>query len=176
MSKSIKFKNNIYLDSSSVAHNKKPLNEVLTPNYMMIGKSVEPLKWSTQDTWQPMDFKTKITSSGNKLIHEGNEIKIGEGVSKVRVTAQILYDVSGLDQASNYLFMRISNNNVGKSKSITGMLRWGTLHTEAVFNVSKNDIIKCDVLKSNNKEIGFYDYTQNFDSGNGCYLIVEVIE
>ena len=43
MSKSIKFKNNIYLDSSSVAHNKKPLNEVLIPNYMMIGKSVEPL-------------------------------------------------------------------------------------------------------------------------------------
>ena len=151
-------------------------NEKLIPNYMMIGKSVEPLKWSTQDTWQPMDFKTKITSSGNKLIHEGNGIKIGEGVSKVRVTAQILYDVSGLDQASNYLFMRISNNNVGKSKSITGMLRWGTLHTEAIFNVSKNDIIKCDVLKSNNREIGFYDYTQNFGSGNGCYLIVEVIE
>ena len=70
----------------------------------------------------------------------------------------------------------VGANNVGKSKSITGMLRWGTLHTEAIFNVSKNDIIKCDVLKSNNREIGFYDYTQNFGSGNGCYLIVEVIE
>ena len=176
MSKSIKFKNNIYLDSSSVAHNTKPLNEILTANYMMIGKSSEPLRWSAQDTWQPMNFTTKITSSGDKLILQGNGIKIGDGVSKVRVTAQILYDVSGLDASTNYLFLRISNNNVGKTKAITGMLRWGTLHTEAIFNVSKNDIIKCDVLKSNNKEIGFYDYTQNFGSGNGCYLIVEVIE
>lgn len=176
MSKAIKFRNNMYLDSTSVVHNMKPLNEILTPNYMMIGKSIEPLKWSAQNTWQPMDFKTKVTSSGNKLIHEGNGIKIGDGVSKVRVVAQILYDVSGLDASSNYLFMRISNNNVGKSKSITAMHRWGDLHTEAIFSVSKNDIIKCDVLKSNNKEIGFYDYTQNFGSGNGCYLIVEVIE
>ena len=108
MSKAIKFRNNTFLDSSSIVHNKKTLNEVLTPNYMMIGKSSEPLRWSAQDTWQPMDFKTKITSSGNKLIHEGNGIKIGEGVSKVRVTAQILYDVSGLDQASNYLLIRIN--------------------------------------------------------------------
>ena len=176
MNKSIKFKNNIYLDTSSIVHSTRILNELLTPNYMMIGKTVEPLRWSTQDTWQPMDFKTKITSFGNKLIHDGNGIRIGSGVSKVRVVAQILYDVSGLDASTNYLFMRISNNNIGKSKSITGMHRWGTLHTEAIFNVSEDDIIKCDVLKSTNKEISFYDYTQNFGAGSGCYLIVEVIE
>ena len=33
MSKAIKFKNNTYLDSSSVVHNKVALNTILTPNY-----------------------------------------------------------------------------------------------------------------------------------------------
>ena len=176
MSKAIRFKNNTYLDSSSIAHNQKPLNEILTPNYMVIGKVNEPIKWSTNMSWVPMDFKKLVTSSGNKLVHSGTGIKIGNGVSKVRVVAQILYDVANIDSSANYLFMRISKNNEGKSKTITGLHRWGTLHTEAIFNVVQNDIIRCDVYKNTDREIGFYDYTGNFGVGEGCYLIVEVIE
>lgn len=37
MSKSIKFKNNIYLDSKSVVHNKLSLNEILTPDLLYDG-------------------------------------------------------------------------------------------------------------------------------------------
>lgn len=176
MSKAIKFRNNTYLDSSSIAHNKKPLNEILNPNYMMKGKITEPIKWSTSQSWVPMDFKKVVESSGNKLIDYGTGIKIGAGVSKVRAVAQVLYDVANIDASANYLFMRISQNDIGKSKTITGMLRWGMLHTEAVFGVKEGDVIKCDVLKNTDREIGFYDYTGNFGSGNGCYLIVEVIE
>ena len=176
MSKAIKFKNNTYLDSSSVVHNKVALNTILTPNYMIIGKSVEPLRWADKGTWATMDFKTGLDSNGTKLTHSGNAIKIGTGVSKIRVVAQVLYDGSNVDASSNYIFMRISQNNVGKSKTINGFHRWGTLHTEAILKVSSGDLIKCDVLKSMSNEIGFYDYTGNFGAGVGCYLMVEVIE
>ena len=142
------YKNNTYLDSSSVVHNKVALNTILTPNYMIIGKSVEPLRWEDKGTWATMDFKTRLDSNGTKLTHSGNAIKIGTGVSKIRVVAQVLYDGSNVDASSNYIFMRISQNNVGKSKTINGFHRWGTLHTEAILKVSSGDLIKCDVLKS----------------------------
>lgn len=176
MSKAIKFRNNTYLDSSSIVHNKKTLDTILTPNYMIIGKNVEPLKWTTKGSWNAMDFLKKLDSNGSKLSHSGNGIKIGTGVSKIRVVAQVLYDGSGIDASNNYIFMRISNNGVGKSKTINGFHRWGTLHTEAILRVSSGDLIKCDVLKSMSNEIGFYDYTGNFGEGVGCYLMVEVIE
>ena len=92
MSKAIKFKNNTYLDSSSVVHTKVALNTILTSNYMIIGKSVEPLRWADKGTWATMDFKTRLDSNGTKLTHSGNAIKIGTGVSKIRVVAQVLYD------------------------------------------------------------------------------------
>lgn len=37
MSKSIRFKNNTYLDSKSIAHNKISLNEILTPDLLYEG-------------------------------------------------------------------------------------------------------------------------------------------
>ena len=171
MSKAIKFKNNTYLDSSSVVHNKVALNTILTPNYMIIGKSVEPLRWADKGTWATMDYKTRLDSTGTKLTHSGNALIIGSVV-----VAQVLYDGSNVDASSNYIFMRISQNNVGKSKTINGFHRWGTLHTEAILKVSSGDLIKCDVLKSMSNEIGFYDYTGNFGAGVGWYLMVEVIE
>lgn len=176
MAKSVRLKNNLYLDSSSIVHNKKILNTILTPNYMIIGKSVEPLRWAVKGAWNAMDFTKKLDSNGSKLSHSENAIKIGTGVSKIRVVAQVLYDASGIDASSNYIFMRISQNKVGKSKTINGFHRWGTLHTETILKVSPGDLIRCDVLKSMSNEIGFYDYTESFNSGVGCYLMVEVIE
>ena len=41
MSKSIKFRNNTYLDSSSIVHNKEPLNEIINT----------PIKTSAMNTY-----------------------------------------------------------------------------------------------------------------------------
>lgn len=178
MNRSIKFKNNIYLDTSSITHNKILLSDIinnLSPSYMIIGKTEEPLRWSTNDQWNRMSFNKILEQYGNNFALSNSSIKIKSGVKKVRVVAQVIFDISGADANNQYIIMRISQNDVGKAKSISPLLRWGTLHTETILNVKENDEIRCDVIK-NAGNIGFYDYTGNFQAGAGCFLLVEKIE
>lgn len=59
MSKAIKFRNNTYLDSSSIVHNKEPLNEILNT----------PLKSTSRSTYQAKKNQENYI----------NSIKLGKG-------------------------------------------------------------------------------------------------
>ena len=50
MSKSIKFRNNTYLDSSSIVHNKEPLNEIINT----------PIKTSAMNTYYAKKNQRKL--------------------------------------------------------------------------------------------------------------------
>lgn len=176
MSRSIKFRNNTYLDSTGIVHNQKLLSDILSVNYMRIGKSAEPQTWTSVDSWTVINFNKTLSSSGNRLTYYDKGIKIGSGVSKVRVTAQVLFDVSGANISSHYIIMRIRKNNDGKAKAIFPLLRWGTISTSTIIDVTENDVIRADLIKNLSGSVGLYDYTQNFGGGEGCFLLVEVIE
>ena len=59
MSKSIKFRNNTYLDSSSIVHNKEPLNEIINT----------PIKTSAMNTYYAKKNQENYI----------NSIKLGKG-------------------------------------------------------------------------------------------------
>lgn len=89
--RSIKLKNDNYLDSTSVVHNKNKLNEVLNKllenNSMTIGLNTNT-NFTINAAWNyqtiPLDkIRTQI---GTRLTFVNNGIKIGAGVKRVRVS------------------------------------------------------------------------------------------
>lgn len=196
MSKAIKFKNNMYLDTRGAVHNgtilKTYLDNMNTSitnmntnitnlskkgNYIVLGKPAgsEPIAWSVKSSWNKMPYERLIKSNGTVLkSYSSGTLKIAAGVKHIRAKGHITFDwnVSGTD----YLFLRLVKNNEVVTKTISRLNRWGFITIEADFNVKENDIIEFQVFKDAAGTCNFCDYTDNFGAGSGNYCILEVLE
>lgn len=127
MSKCYKPINSKYISTTGITHNRTLLSTKLdsidsslynSNDYMMIGNLIN-------DSWYGgspgvVPYKEVIRSKGSKLSYSNYGIKIGAGVSLVRVSAQIVNDV---DVQGYYLFGYIYKNNTQMSKNIFPLLR-----------------------------------------------------
>lgn len=189
MSKAVKLKNNLYLDTRGAVHNgtilKTYLDNINTNitnlskkgNYIVLGKPAgsEPIAWSGKGSWNKMPYERLIKSNGTVLkSYSSGTLKIAAGVKHIRAKGHVTFDwnVSGTD----FLFLRLVKNNEVITKTISTLHRWGFITIEADFNVKENDIIEFQVLKDAAGTCSFYDYTENYGAGCGNYCILEVLE
>lgn len=107
--RSIKLKNDNYLDSTSIVHNKEKLSDVLTTNAMTINLSKNTeVTVSGKYSYVAVPFDNTENSYGDKLVFKNNKIYIGAGVKKVRVSA------NGMDQGpiGTHIFNLQHNFNI----------------------------------------------------------------
>ena len=176
MSKAIKFKDNTYFDSTGVVHERTPLNEVLnnignitnaystsqtdayscdyvnekldeiytnTKSKMTIGLSANQTHTSTTK----VGLNKVMNSIGNKFTLNSNGIRIGAGVTKVKVSANILQHASSVNLYGGYITKNGTNLasavNVGFN-TITNTNSWAFFHTgmsPIIIDVVEGDII-----------------------------------
>jgi hypothetical protein len=113
----------------------------------------------------------KVRSKGTKLTIENGKVKIGEGVSKVRVSGSIFMNID--TQASGYLWGRIVNNGNHVSGNITptllGMSFTSSSIPSIIIEVKENDLLGLNVDAANVSGT-------TRDGETTTWLCVEVIE
>ena len=145
----------------------------ITHDFMVLGFSGAESTWTEDGVWIPVGFGAVKSSSGNKLINSMPNVKIGKGVSKVRVFAQLTYYQESTD---DYMFLAITKNGVNQAKSIQAMAAWGQITVDYVLSVKEGDLIGAQVYKDNDGvKVDLQDFT-SFTNAPCNYLLVEVIE
>lgn len=167
MAKSIKLKNNMYWDSTSITHNKKNLSDILNKNIMQLIVSNE-YNLTTNNTYENVKFDTKQFSIGNKLIFDStnNAIKIGEGVSKVKIHVEL----SMVKASDGLIYLRLETSTgkvAGCNIKALSLSREKAL-CDVYMSVSKNELI----------QVKTYGSTSDIVTGGDGFtsLVVEVIE
>lgn len=116
---------------------------------------------------------TKVRSSGTKLTLENGKIKVGKGVSKVRVSGSIFMNIDGPAFVSGYLWGKIVNNGDHVSGSIapllSGMGFVSSSIPSIITKVKENDLLFFSVDAA-----GASGTTR--DGESNTWLLVEVIE
>lgn len=114
----------------------------------------------------------EIISNSEKLTLEGNGIKIGNGISKVKISANIFAEASS---STSYIWCEIKKNGIGVVRSIDGLHNYyaNACTTPLLIDVVENDVITLH-------KIGPSDVTLTVrglqDSIYNTYLTVEVVE
>lgn len=139
MAKAVKLRNELYLDSTSIVHNKVKLNTVLDnintsitninikntsqdskilkgfnqcKDYIMMAKNnnSEPLDWPGYvGKWTIFGSMITSKSYGSLLTRSGNYIVVGKNVEKVRVRAKVICQIDSWS-ANDWLFLCIGKN------------------------------------------------------------------
>ena len=145
MAKSIKLKDNNYIDSSGVVHNRKQLNGILNVigESATIIRSIQQTFTNTTSTKILFDAAGKTGTSQSLLFSlQNNGIKIGAGISKVRV------DLSVWSQSANdcYSSIHILKNSTQYTYEMAPPTnnanhRWRNQYSYAIIDVQENDII-----------------------------------
>ncbi len=145
----------------------------ITHDFMILGFSGAESTWTEDGVWVPVGFGAVKSSSGSKLINSMPNVKIGKGVSKVRVFVQLTYYQQSAD---DYMFLAITKNGSNQAKSIQAMAQWGQITVDYVLSVKEGDLIGAQVYKDNDEgRVYLQDFT-SFTSAPCNYLLVEVIE
>ena len=111
-----------------------------------------------------------IYSTSDKLTLSNNGIKIGSGVSKIKVSANAF---GASTSNTSYLWTQIEKIRAGQKSPIsiaidnTNTFFGSTAHTPILLNTQENDIIKLYKLDNNNITIR---------GGTNTYLTVEIVE
>ena len=162
--------------SSSVNELQANVNDIktqITHDFMVLGFSGAESTWTEDGVWIPVGFGAVKSSSGNKLINSMPNVKIGKGVSKVRVFVQLTYYQESVD---DYMFLAITKNGANQAKSIQAMAAWGQITVDYVLSVKEGDLIGAQVYKDNDGvRVDLQDFT-SFTNAPCNYLLVEVIE
>lgn len=162
--------------SNSVNELQTSVNSIqtqITHDFMVLGFSGAESTWTEDGVWVPVGFGAVKSSSGSKLINSMPSVKIGKGVSKVRVFAQLTYYQQSTD---DYMFLAITKNGTNQAKSIQAMAQWGQITVDYVLSVKEGDLIGAQVYKeSDGGRVYLQDFT-SFTSAPCNYLLVEVIE
>lgn len=140
-------------------------------NIMMI--NLDSVQTITTTTETKVLFNKKIFQLGDKLTFENNGIKIGAGVSKVRIDLTLWLEGHVTD---TYGAFYIVNSRTGvltyNLKQYYGKIVWGTANSYIYADVQEGDIIfanvRFSVAGNNNAVAGNYK--------NACLLSVETIE
>ena len=207
MATSIKLNSPYYWDSSNVVYNRTPLNTTLNnintslnnintsltglntkanncKDYLKIYKSnsSEPLDWpGAIGQWTVFGSMTTWQQYGSRLTRDGYWIKIGAGVEKIRIRAQVLCQIDAWS-ANDWLMLGIGKNgtttNIGTivAKTIISELAWINLQCEAIVDVVEGDYFGMYVRNEVNKSFKFYNYSSGFGNTPSCSLEVEVIK
>ena len=149
--KSIKLKNSMYWDSTSITHNKEKLSDKLNnlikntkKNIMMI--NLDNVQTVTTDVDTKVLFNKINFQLGDKLTFESNGIKIGAGVSKVRIDLTLWLEGRSAD---TYGAFYIVNSRLGaltyNLKAYDGKIVWDTANAYTYANVQEGDIILANV-------------------------------
>lgn len=134
MSKSIKFKNNIYLDNSSIYKNAMTIsvNDVTV----------------TLNSWQNHKITgyTKMQSIGNKIIFS-NGIEIGRNLSKVRVSASVkIYNYTENNTDFN-LYVSLNDVAFYYTYETSEPSKWlNSVIQNVILNVSEGDTIAIGII------------------------------
>lgn len=115
---------------------------------------------------------TKVRSGGTKLTLENGKVKVGEGVSKVRVSGAIFLDIKG-SFVAGYLWGRIVNNGNHVSGSITPLISGMGFASSSIPSII-TEVKENDLLFLNVDAAGASGTTR--DGETTTWLLVEVIE
>lgn len=166
MAKSIKFKNDTYLDSTSIRHNKELLSDILNKTNEIITVSLSSqLNNLTADGDIVFD---KYVSIGNKLTLNNGKVKIGANVKKVKVSGACFIDTAN---STGYLWLFINRNDSIVASNLTAgatIYKSCSIATR-VIEVSEGDLISLEIDNT-----GGTPYS--IRSGHNTYLTVEVVE
>lgn len=157
----------IKTDSDTDVYGCNYINKLTNKNIMQLIVSNE-YNLTTNNEYENVKFDTKQFSIGNKLTFDStnNAIKIGEGVSKVKIHAEL--SIVKASDGLIYLRLETSTGKVaGCNIRIATGFR-GKASCDVYMNVSKNELIQ---LKT-------YGSTSDIVTGGDGFtsLIVEVIE
>ena len=162
--------------SNSVNELQTSVNSIKTQmshDFMVLGFSGAESTWTEDSVWIPVGFGAVKSYSGTKLINSMPNVKIGAGVSKVRVFVQLTYYQ---ESADDYMFLAITKNGINQAKSIQAMAMWGQITVDYVLSVKEGDLIGAQVYKDNNgTRVDLQDFV-GFTNAPCNYLLVEVIE
>lgn len=146
------------------------INNTMNKNIMTINLDEVQTVTTTEET--KVLFNKIIFQTGDKLIFENNGIKIGTGVSKIRIDLTLWLEGRSAD---TYGAFYIYNSRTGaltyNLKAYDGKIVWGTTNAYIYADVQEGDIIfanvRFSVAGNNNQVSGNYE--------NSCLLSVEVI-
>lgn len=162
--------------SNSVNELQSNINNIKTQmshDFMILGFSGAESTWTEDGVWIPVGFGAVKSCSGTKLINSMPNVKIGAGVSKVRVFVQLTYYQ---ESPEDYMFLAITKNGTNQAKSIQAMADWGQITVDYVLSVKEGDLIGAQVYKDNDgARVDLQDFL-GFTSAPCNYLLVEVIE
>lgn len=118
------------------------------------------------------------TSVGDKLILENNAIKIGPGVSKVLISAQIFYQ--GYNTNTAYMFPHIRINNNKRARGITSIAEASTRYQSVNINSFLANVAEGDLITLSAGEVppvtkGQYRGLQS-ETIIHTYITVEVVK
>lgn len=109
---------------------------------------------------------------GTKLTLENGKVKIGTGVSKVRISGSIFMDITYIENAG-YMWGRISHNNGNALGSISPLLPNMSFVSASIPSQIIN-VKEGDLLQLNTDVTGSTGVVRN--GANNTWLFVEVIE
>ena len=204
MSKAFKFANNNYLDSTGVVHHRIPLNVVLdnigdiTNDYSQsqtdayscnyINEKLDEISTKSAITiglsanvshigTTKVALNTIMNNIGDKFTLIDNGIKIGAGVTKVKVSANILQQASTVNLYGGYITKNGTNLasavNVGFN-TITRTDSWEFFYTgisPIIIDVTEGDIIYlCSYVNNTTSKVTLQAY-----AGRAVNLTVEEV-
>lgn len=204
MSKAFKFADNNYLDSTGVVHHRIPLNVVLdnigdiTNDYSQsqtdayscnyINEKLDEISTKSAITiglsanvnhkaTKKVALNTIMNSIGNKFTLIDNGIKIGAGVTKVKVSANILQQASDVNLYGGYITKNGTNLasavNIGFN-TIPRTNSWEFFHTgisPIIIDVVEGDIIYlCSYVNNTTSTVTLQAY-----AGRAVNLTVEEV-
>ena len=204
MSKAFKFADNNYLDSTGVVHHRIPLNVVLdnigdiTNDYSQsqtdayscnyINEKLDEISTKSAITiglsanvshigTTKVALNTIMNNIGDKFTLIDNGIKIGAGVTKVKVSANILQQASTVNLYGGYITKNGTNLasavNVGFN-TITRTDSWEFFHTgisPIIIDVTEGDIIYlCSYVNNTTSKVTLQAY-----AGRAVNLTVEEV-
>lgn len=152
MGKSIKFKNNVYLDSEGVTYQKRKLKEIFDLRYNTFTNS-KGIGVKIGNGYTIIPFDTSDNPNSKLIIQPNGTIKIGQYISRIKVSASC-----SLSAVNDYDLRRLSifknDTIVNRTQIYHNYYHSFTLAPKCI-NVKHNDIISLKFTggKDNSAEI-----------------------
>lgn len=174
MAKSFKFKNNNYVDSTGIVHNKTLLSTLLdkllnvVPTKYLLATISDSSHVSNVDWTKMLLIKSEGNVKNTELTVENNVIKVGKNISRLKISASVFCE--GIVNGA-YIWGAICVNDSRACMTITS----GTYYQSAIFppkiiNVQENDLISLQLNTSSSSNV-----SERLGVIN-TWLLVEIIE
>lgn len=138
MGKSIKFKNNVYLDSEGVTYQRRKLKEIFDLRYNTFTNSKGTIV-KIGNGYTILPFDTSDNPNSKLIIQPNGTIKIGQYISRIKISASC-----SLSVVNDYDLRRLSvfknNTIVNRTQMYYNHYHSFTLQPKCI-DVKQNDII-----------------------------------